>query len=84
MQNSIINKILDSYPDEIFIQADGFDDAIIGLDEEIFRLIYSTEKCLEILRKSMGRDEAIEFFYFNVAGVKGERFPIYCQTFSSD
>lgn len=64
--------------------ADGFDEAILGVDSSNERVIYSYRKCLEILmeRDSMSKDEAIEFFAFNVIGsFMGEKTPIYCFDF---
>ena len=61
--------------------ADGFDEAILGVDSSNERVIYSYKKCLEILmeRDNMSNDEAVEFFAFNVIGsVMGEKTPIYC------
>ncbi len=61
--------------------ADGFDEAILGVDSSNERVIYSYKKCLEILmeRDNMSNDEAIEFFAFNVIGsFIGEKTPIYC------
>lgn len=77
----MLEEILDNHPDETFLKADGFDDAIIGLDEKSGRLIYSTTKCLEILVKDeeMTIEEAIEHFYYNVSGAyMGEQTPIFC------
>ncbi len=78
---NMLEEILDNHPDETFLKADGFDDAIIGLDEKSGRLIYSTTKCLEILVKDeeMTIEEAIEHFYYNVSGAyMGEQTPIFC------
>ncbi len=64
--------------------ADGFDEAILGVDSSNERVIYSYRKCLEILmeRDDMSKDEAIEFFAFNVIGsFMGEKTPIYCFDF---
>jgi len=78
---NMLEEILENHPDETFLKADGFDEAIIGLDEKSGRLIYSTTKCLEILVKDeeMTMEEAIEHFYYNVSGAYfGEQTPIFC------
>jgi hypothetical protein len=62
---SIFKRILDEYPEEGLIKADGFDDAIIGVSSDI-RIVYSLDKIIEILQKDMTEDEAVEFFYFNI------------------
>lgn len=76
----MLDKIIDNYPDEEFLIADGFDDAIIGIDTISMRLIYSVSRCIEILMKSdMTHETAIEFFDFNVSGsYMGEKTPIWC------
>lgn len=54
------------------LKADGFDKAIIGQTYDMVvseeRLIYSIDKCVEILveRDGMTSEEAIEFLDFNV------------------
>lgn len=41
--------LMDWYPEETFLLADGFDDALLGVDESNMRVIYSVKKCIEIL-----------------------------------
>jgi hypothetical protein len=62
----MLDKILEWFPDEELLKADGFDEAIIGLDDETMRLIYSVSKCIKILEKDMSEEDALEFFHFNV------------------
>ena len=74
-----LNDIIEKYPDEEFLSADGFEDAILGVDESSMRLIYSKSKCLNILMKDMGYEDAIEYFDFNVSGsYVGKKTPIWC------
>tara|TARA_R110000868_G_scaffold401649_2_gene677275 strand:- start:9868 stop:10140 length:273 start_codon:yes stop_codon:yes gene_type:complete len=76
----VIDKIIEQFPEDRFILFDGFDDAVIGFDPYKFRVIYSIDKCVEILveRDEMTPDEAIEFFEYNVAGtLLGEDTPIW-------
>jgi hypothetical protein len=74
-----LESILENYPDETFLKADGFDDAIIGFDENSLRLIYSMSKCLDILMEDMSDEDALEHFYYNVSGAYvGEQTPIWC------
>ena len=74
----MIQDILNSFPEEEILIADGFNEAIIGIDDN-FRLIYSVSKCIDILKKDMTEEEAIEFFDFNVKGAYvGEKTPIWC------
>lgn len=76
----MIDKILEWFPEDEILKADGFDDAIIGIDDSSMRLIYSVSKCLEILSQDMDEEDAIEYFEFNVAGAYvGEKTPIWCR-----
>jgi len=75
----MIDEIIERYPDCTFLKADGFDEAIIGVDEQSMRLVYSVDKCIEILTRDMSEEDAIEFFQFNVSGsYMGEQTPIWC------
>ena len=75
----ILENIIEQYYDEEFLKADGFDDAIIGVEENDMRLIYSVSKCLKILEKDMNELDAMEHFTFNVSGAYvGEKTPIWC------
>jgi len=52
--------------------ADGFEDALIGYVQHFSRYLacYDKEQCLRLLMKrdKMSRDEAVEYFEFNVVG----------------
>ena len=77
----LIDQLVEKYEDDNLLKADGFDDAIIGVDERTMRLIYSVSKCIEILMKEdMDEDEALDYFYYNVSGSwVGEQTPIWCE-----
>lgn len=76
----MLNTIIEQYPDDTLLKADGFDEAIIGVDESTMKLIYSVKKCIEILMRDMSEEDAIEYFSFNVTGgYVGEKTPIWCQ-----
>lgn len=75
----MLESILENYYEEEFLKADGFDEAIIGVEENSMRLIYSVKKCLEILQNDMGELDAMEYFTYNVSGAYvGEKTPIWC------
>jgi hypothetical protein len=75
----MLDKILVWFPEKGLLKADGFDEAIIGIEESSMRLIYSVSKCIEILEKQMSKEEAVEHFNFNVSGAYvGEKTPIWC------
>lgn len=77
-----IDILREAYPDEEFLQADGFDDALLGVVTDFNsepRLAYSRKLCLDILMKqSMDYDEALEYFDYNVQGAYvGEKTPVW-------
>lgn len=82
MQNNqleLLDYILGNYPDEQFLIVDGFDQAIIGVEETSMRLIYSKDKIIEILMQEMEEADAHEHYDFNIAGAYvGEKTPIFC------
>ena len=59
-----LSKIQKAYPDVEFDTVKGFDDAVIGLDLDTSRLIYSVTKCLDILvfADGMCEEDAVEYF----------------------
>lgn len=78
----MLEQILEYFEEEEFLKADGFDEAVIGVDERSMRLIYSVTKCIEILvvNDEMSVEEAIEYFDFNVRGAyMGDKTPIWCE-----
>jgi len=79
-----LEQIIEWYPDEEFLSADGFEEALIGVVydkmKSVHLLVYSRTKCIEILieRDKMSKEEAEEFFDFNVEGAyMGEKTPLY-------
>ena len=77
----MLEKILEQYEEEEILIADGFDNAVIGIDVSSMRLIYSVEKCINILiEQGMDMTEAVEYFEFNVSGsYVVEKTPIWCE-----
>ena len=77
----MLEKILEQYEEEEILIADGFDNAVIGIDVSSMRLIYSVEKCINILiEQGMDMTEAVEYFEFNVSGsYVGGKTPIWCE-----
>jgi hypothetical protein len=75
-------KIHQSMSQNNTLLADGFDDAIIGIDtsNEVFRIIYDKQKMATILqeRDGMSMEDAWEHLEYNVFGAYvGEGTPIY-------
>jgi hypothetical protein len=61
----MLDKILEWFPEEEILKADGFDDAIIGIDDSTMRLIYSVSRCIDILKEDMDEEDAVEYFNYN-------------------
>jgi len=63
------------------LTADGFDEAIIGISQcNTVKAVYSSKKCIDILMKrdKMSKEDAVEFFEFNVVGsYMGDNTPIF-------
>jgi len=78
----MLEAIIENYGDEHqFLIADGFDDAVIGCENNSLRIIYSYVKCVEILmeRDGMSHLECVEHMDFNVLGAYvGDKTPIWC------
>ena len=69
--------------DDEILCADGFDEALIGYAQRCGQpalAVYDREKCIDVLveRDGMPREDAEEFFEFNVVGAwVGERTPLF-------
>jgi hypothetical protein len=76
----MIDKIRESYCEEDLLLVDGFDQAIIGVEDGSMRVIYSISKMIKVLMKDMDEDEAWEYLEYNVlTAYVGEKTPIYCR-----
>ena len=86
----LVRKVLDNYVDivgdEEMLVADGFDEAIIGVtygygDQVV---VYDWDACIEILRKDMSHEDALEHMGYNVTGAYvGERTPQFVRFIDS-
>lgn len=77
----MLEEIIEYYPDETFLKADGFDEAVIGVEIPSMRLIYSVKKVIETLitEDEMSLEDAMEHYEFNIRGsYVGELTPIWC------
>jgi hypothetical protein len=78
-----MRRLVDDYADNLgdgeMLVADGFDAAIIGVTEACEpTVVYDWDKCVELLRKDMSEEDAIEHMSFNVTGAYvGPRTPIF-------
>lgn len=77
----ILDQIVENYPDEEILKADGLDDAILGIEENSMRLVYSKSKVIEILMsEDMTEEDALEHYYYNIVGAYvGEKTPIFIE-----
>ena len=75
-----IEKLLEEYKTKNLIIIDGFENAILGVDEKSNKVIYSIDKCLQILLdQGMSSIEAVEYFDHEVvATYTGDKTPIWC------
>lgn len=76
----MLQHIMEWYPDDQFLKLDGFDEAIIGVDEHSLRLIYSQRKILDILvNDGMTEEDAVYHYGYNIqSAYYGEDTPIIC------
>ncbi len=81
MKESIIELYGDT--DDILL-ADGLDDAIIGFEPNMWKVVYSRSKCMNVLieRDGMDGEEALEFLEYNTFNAYfGEKTPIWVDDF---
>lgn len=74
-----LEEIIELYGDLELLKADGFDDAVIGIEVKTGRLVYDTNKMIQILiEDNMTEEDAIEYIDYNVIGAYvGELTPIF-------
>ena len=85
MDKNQYKEMIAEYNQESLL-ADGFDDAIIGIVDSFSDnpvVLYDKDKCIDILCKDMSREEAIEYFNFNVMGAyMGDNTPKFAMLFN--
>lgn len=65
------------YPDENFITLQGFEDALIGVQDRTMRLVYSKSKIMRQLIREMDYETAMLHFDNNIEGkLDTPRMPI--------
>jgi len=77
----MLQDIMDTFPEETFLKADGFDNAIIGVQTtDPPRLVYSVKRVVsQLTGEGLSFEEAIEHFEYNIQGAyMGEQTPIWC------
>lgn len=64
------------------LKIDGFDDAIIGVQEGIQpRLVYDLWKIVDVLKQDMSEEDALDYIAYNITGAYvGESTPVIVDT----
>jgi len=62
------------YPNDNFLRMEGFDDAVIGVEELTKKLVYSKSKIMRQLIKSMDYEAAMMHFDCNIQGALDEKY----------
>lgn len=77
-----LEDIIEMYSEDELLKADGFDDAVIGVESNTLRLVYDVDKMVDILikRDGMTGEDAMDYLNFNViSAYVGVQTPIYIQ-----
>ena len=77
-----LEEIIEMFPEEEFLTADGFDGAIVGVEPNTMRLVYNRDYMVRslIMKDKMTRDEAIEYLEYNTWNAYvGEKTPIFIE-----
>jgi len=79
MTEELLKNIVDAVQADL-LEAVGLEEAVLGVDFDSMRLIYSVGKCIDIyVSQGMSREDAREYFDYNVRGAYvGEQTPIWC------
>jgi hypothetical protein len=79
MSNNILQQITEDFPEETFLYPTGYEDCVVGLEYSNNILVMDANKIIDklITEDDMTEIDAIEHFEYNIAGSKGEGFPIY-------
>jgi len=64
------------------LKIDGFDNAIIGVQEGIQpRLVYDLWKIVDVLKEEMSEEDALDYIAYNITGAYvGESTPVIVDT----
>lgn len=74
------DDLADKYGDIELLLADGFDEAILGIEYNSNRVVYSYDKMIDLLTEDneMSTEDAVEFLEYNVLNAYvGEQTPIF-------
>ena len=72
----VIVDVYGSSDDVLF--ADGFNDAIIGFEPNMWKVVYSRNKVIEILMEDMSEEDAVEYAEYNTFNAYvGDKTPLW-------
>jgi hypothetical protein len=77
-----LEEIIEMFPEEEFLTADGFDGAIVGVEPNSMRLVYDRDKMIGILMtdEEMEEIDALEYLEYNTWNAYvGEKTPIFIE-----
>ena len=77
-------KIIEHYGDtDNILFADGFDDCIIGFEPNMWKVVYSRNKCIQLLVDTgTDEEESVEYLEFNTFNCyMGKKTPIWVEDF---
>ena len=77
-----IVELFGSTEDILF--ADGLDDAIIGFEPNLWKVVYSRNKVINgLVKDGMSEDDAMEYADYNIfAAMVGDKTPIWVEDFN--
>ena len=85
MKEMIRERIETDFADtEDVLFADGLDKAIIGFEPNLWKVVYSRNRVIDILykRDGMGLEEALEFAEYNIfSAMVGEKTPLWVEDY---
>lgn len=77
-------EIIEHYADtdNIFF-ADGLDEAIIGFEPNLWKVVYSRNKCIEIIAaEGMSTEDALDYLEYNTFNTyMGDKTPVWVEDF---
>ena len=77
-------EIIEHYADtDNILFADGLDEAIIGFDANLWKVVYSRNKCIEIIAaEGMSTEDALDYLEYNTFNTyMGDKTPVWVEDF---
>ena len=78
-------KIIEHYGDtDDILFADGFDSCIIGFEPNLWKVVYSRNKCIQqLVSDGMDEEEAVDYLEYNTFNTyMGKNTPIWVEDFT--